>query len=100
MKFFRNGKAFEPEYDKICVLYDPQNGQVIHIHEVVIPPGGRKVDDNGVETRTFQQAANLGKDTSKLKALHVLPKDIERGSPYKVDLKSIKLVKIQRAKEQ
>jgi hypothetical protein len=94
--FFQNGKPIQPESRKMCVLYDPENGIAIHTHEAITFTGGRIVEDKEMEANAFQQATKVGKDTSKLKTLHVSPKDVERGSVYKVDLESLRLVKVER----
>ncbi len=96
MSFIQGGKVLKPEAVRICVLYDPSDGRVAHTHEVVTLPGGRKVDEKEMERRTFQRAEGAGVDTSKLKPLHVQPKDCDRTSLYHVDLKGPRLVKLAR----
>lgn len=88
------GKAVQPESVRMCLLYDPKDGRVVHTHQVVTLPGGRHVTDGEVEARAFSRAAQTGKDTSKLRALHVSPADHDFSSIYRVDRKSKKLVKV------
>ncbi len=96
MSFSLGGRVPKPEAVRICVLYDPGDGRVAHTHEVVTLPGGRKVDEKEMERRTFQRAESAGVNTSKLKALHVQPKDYDRTSVYRVELKGLRLVKLER----
>jgi hypothetical protein len=90
----KSGKIIKPDDVKICVLYDPKNGRVIHNHQVVVFPGAKKVDKKEVERRALERAAMFGRDTSKLKALHVSEKDCSPSSAYRVDLTSLTLVKL------
>jgi len=92
--FFDGRKAIKPEDVKVCVLYDPKNGRIVHNHMVITFPGGQRVDEKETERRAFMHAAKLGRDTSKLKALHVSEKDCQPSSAYRVDLKTLKLVKL------
>jgi hypothetical protein len=34
------GQTLAPESIRICVLYDPSDGRIVHIHKVVTYPGG------------------------------------------------------------
>jgi hypothetical protein len=90
------GRGVKLEQAKICILYDPKDGRIVHTHEVVTFPGGRKVNDEEVKARAFKNATVSGKRTSKLKALHVSPEDFDRTSTYTVDLKSLALIKHER----
>jgi hypothetical protein len=94
MNLIRSGKLIKPDDVKICVLYDPKNGRVIHNHQVVVFPGAKKVDKKEVERRALERAATFGRDTYKLKALHVSEKDCNPSSAYRVDLTSLTLVKL------
>ena len=40
-----HGDPVQPEDEKLCVLYDPATGRIIHTHRVTTLPRGRKVDD-------------------------------------------------------
>jgi hypothetical protein len=94
MNLIKGGTHTKPEDVKICVLYDPKDGRVIHHHRVVVFPGAKKVDEKEVERRTLERAARFGRDTSKLKALHVSDKERNPSSAYRVDLRSLTLIKL------
>ena len=94
MNLIKDGKRTKPEDVKICVLYDPKDGRVMHNHKVVVFPGAKKVDKKEVERRALERAARLGRDTSRLKALHVSEEECSPSSAYRVDLASLTLVKL------
>jgi hypothetical protein len=96
MIFAGGGMVLRPKSVKVCVLYDPKDGHIVHTHQVIILEGGRAVDDEEVQARAFRRATRLGKNTSKLKALHVPPKSLHPSTAYRVDLRSLKLVEIRR----
>lgn len=94
MNLIKNGKHTKPAAVKICVLYDPKDGRVMHHHKVVVFPGAKMVDEKEVERRALERAARFGRDTSRLKALHVSEKECSPSSAYRVDLRSLTLVKL------
>ena len=94
MNLITGGKHTKAEDVKICVLYDPKDGRVMHNHKVVVFPGAKKVDEKEIERRTRERAAGFGRDASKLKALHVSERECNSSSTYRVDLTSLTLVKL------
>jgi hypothetical protein len=87
-------KVAKPEDVKVCVLYDPKDGRIAHHHLVATFPGGQRVDASEVERRTLARAASFGIDTSNLKALHVSEKDCNPSDRYRVDVKTLTLIKL------
>jgi hypothetical protein len=90
----RGQKAMVPEEVRVCVLYDPRDGRIVHHHQVVTFAGANKVDEKEVERRTLARAASFGSDTSTLRALHVSGKDCDPSHRYKVDIKTLTLVEL------
>lgn len=88
-----------PEDEKLCVLYEPKTGVIVHTHRVTTMPGGRKVDAAEMERRTRERATSRGRDVHKLALLHVDPKTYRPGAFYRVDVKAKALVetKVKRA---
>jgi hypothetical protein len=84
----------KPEDVKVCVLYDPKDGRVVHNHKVLVFQGAKTVDEKEVGRRALERAASFGRDPSKLKALHVSEKECNPSSTYRVDLTSLTLVKL------
>lgn len=68
-----------------CVVFDPTDGEIHHIHDVVTFEGGEAVSDYEVEQRALGLAAERGLDSSTLKTIHVDPEQLEPGRRYAVD---------------
>jgi hypothetical protein len=68
-----------------CVVFDPADGEIKHIHDVVTFEGGEAVSDYEVEQRALSLAAERGLDSSRLKAIHVDPAELEPARRYAVD---------------
>ncbi len=90
----RGQKAMIPEEVRICVLYDPRDGRIAHHHQVVTFAGAPRVDEKEVERRALARAASFETDTSALKALHLSEKDCDPSHRYKVDTKTLRLVRL------
>jgi hypothetical protein len=84
----------KPEEVRICLLYDPRDGRILHHHMVETYPGADKVDQKEVELRAHALAARFGTDTSKANALHLGPDDIDPSKLYKVDLATLTLIEL------
>jgi hypothetical protein len=88
-----SAKFGEPVSHKVCVIYDPANGGVIHTHEVLTFPGGRQVTDADAEAEALALLARrTGKDVSGLGVLHVPCGEYQRGVRYRVELPSRRLI--------
>jgi hypothetical protein len=88
------GNLATPEDQKLCVLYDPSNGTIVHTHWVTTLSGGRVVDQPGMEKRIRERAASRGRNVQGMKVLHVDPKEYKQGTRYRVDLEARKLAKL------
>ena len=82
------------EDQKLCVLYDPSNGAIVHTHWVTTLPGGRVVGQAEMEKRIRERAATRGRDVQKMKVLHLDPNEYKQGTRYRVDLEARKLAKL------
>jgi hypothetical protein len=87
-------KVVKPEDVKICILYDPKDGRIAHHHMVGTFPEATRIDAKEVERRALARAGSFGTDTSNLRALHVSEKDCSPSHRYKVDLKTLTLIKL------
>jgi len=92
MMMMGQGRLIAPEASSICVLYDPADGRILHMHRVTTLPGGRKMDTKEVEARTFELAKRCGVDVSRAHALHVDPRDVKPSVPHRVDVRTRRLV--------
>jgi hypothetical protein len=92
-----SAKFGEPISRKICVIYDPANGGVIHTHEVLTFPGGRQVTDADAEAEALALLAHrTGKDVSGFGVLHVRPGEYQRSARHRVELSSRRLIAVAR----
>jgi hypothetical protein len=88
-----SSKFGEPISHKICVIYDPANGGVIHTHEVLTFPGGRQVTDADAAAEALALLARrTGKDVSGFGVLHVPCGEYQRGVRYRVELPTRRLI--------
>jgi hypothetical protein len=85
--FYHNGRPAGENASRACVLFDPKDGRIVHIHGVTSFVAGKKLSDADMEKRTFERAASLGRSTSGLKAIHVSPQDFKPHRMYRVDVK-------------
>ena|SRR5581483_4090138 len=74
-----------------CILYD-KRGNVVHRHQVVTFPGGRRINQSQMESRTLELAARAKGEVSGLKAIHVKEEEYDPSKLYKVDVKSKRLI--------
>lgn len=81
---------------KICVLYDPQDGRVVHTHQVVTLPGGRDCTDSELEAHAIECAKQAGHEVGGLATLRVTEEECDGTSQYRVDLAEKKLRKAER----
>ena len=91
---FVEGKKLAPEYERVCILYDPSDGHVVHRHTFTKFAGGKDMSEKEVEGRALEIARKRGHDVGKLKALHVSPTEHSNAKNYRIDTKSLRLVEI------
>ena len=78
---------------RCCVLFDPADGNIHHIHRVVTMRGAKETSEREMEARILHLAKERGLDTNRLQLLHVDPEAIAHGTGYAVDPKTRKLKK-------
>jgi hypothetical protein len=71
--------------EKCCVLFDPKDGAILHVHRVVTMEGAAETPDHLLEARARQLAKGFGLDVASLELLHVDPTVIQPGVKYTVD---------------
>ena len=93
-------KFGSPVSHEVCVIYDPDTGQIVHTHEHITYPGGPKVTSGEVEAEGLAVLAHrLNADVSALSGLHVMhvdPKEYQQGSAYRIEVTSRRLVEIRK----
>ena len=87
----KNDLMNKPVSNRICVLYEPTEGRVIHVHRVLTMPGSRHVADDELEDRAKDCAKRAGHDVSGFSTLRVAGEDYDGSIQYRVDLEKKKL---------
>ena len=77
------------------MLYDPDDGRIVHQHEVVNFVGAEMADDEQLVSRALALAARMGQDVSTLRPLHFSSDEYEQGKMYRIDTKTLRLAEIQ-----
>lgn len=85
--------AHNPVSEKFCVLYDQQDGRIVHTHIAIVMSGGVQMTDDEVEARAKERAKQVGHVVDDLGALHLAAMDHDNAAAYRVDVANKKLVK-------
>jgi len=76
------------------VIYDPQDGRIVHIHKEITIAGGLERTEAEIEARARKFAAKPGLSGEGLKALFV-KETRSKGRHHKVDTATLKLVEVE-----
>lgn len=77
-----------------CVLYDPKNGNIAHIHRCIVFPGGSNRSEEELATKAKELAGMFGRDISSLRILHLPDKLLHPHKAYRIDLAKLSPVEI------
>ena len=93
----QNGLPTEPEIasESAYVLYDSRTGQIAHGHTIKNYKGARKITRKEEEQTVFAAAEQFGHKMAGLKLLSVPLKDFDFSVPVRVDLKTVKLIRLE-----
>lgn len=97
MRGVMNGKSIEGSVS-IVALFDPNTGDIVHLHQVTKFSGDKSITPDYVEQRARDLYASTGKDGSKLKAISIDPEKFKKRSRYKVDPNTSELVEVPRSR--
>jgi hypothetical protein len=82
---------------RTCVVYDPANGKIVHVHKETTIVGGTERTDAEIEARARKFAAKPGRDVGRLAAAFV--KDTRaRNLHHKIDTATIEFVEVEMRK--
>ena len=95
MEFLTTGRT-SVQSVKCCVLFNPSDGAVRHVHHVVTMEGAVETAEPAIEKRTVGLARESGVNVKGLKSLLVDPAEIESDKVYAVDPKARRLVEVDR----
>jgi hypothetical protein len=79
---------------QIALVYDSEDGRIVHQHAQVTLEGAEIADLAYIERRAISIAAGRGHTASTLRVLHVNPSLIRRGTHYAVDPNTSELVEL------
>jgi hypothetical protein len=65
------GKVVDDRAAKVCVLFDPKDGRIVHVHGVTKLDGTNEIDEKELERRAIGHAKAFGHEVATLKALQV-----------------------------
>jgi hypothetical protein len=82
--------------DKICVLYSPSDGRIVHVHRSTILAGGQLKTDEEVEVRAKENAAAAGHPVEALHSLHLPAEAYDTSKLFVVDVNEKRLVERER----
>jgi len=87
--------------ERVCVVYQSKNGEIVHTHWAVTLRGGVTRKDQEIEARALELALSSakGRDGSKMKTLLVDPEHFEPFKTYKVHIKKRQLVEVKRRRK-
>jgi hypothetical protein len=65
------GKPISDEASSVCVLFDPKDGRIAHVHGITVLHSRGGITESELEARARKLAEDFGKSVTGLKALHV-----------------------------
>jgi hypothetical protein len=93
---FRSTEKLKLKSEVVCLLYEPQDGSIVHTHRVLTLAGAEETPSAAVETRARELATSFGLAASKLGALVVDGRKLDPCKDYRVDPTRKRLVAIRR----
>jgi hypothetical protein len=78
--------------DKICVLYNPEDGRIVHVHRSSTLAGGKITTDKEVEVHAKENAAAAGHRVETLHVLHLPAEAYDTSKFFVVDVTEKRLV--------
>ncbi len=84
------GKAPKVSANHVIAVYDPTDGRVLHLHEVVVFEGGKSVSREEAEREALEHARRRGHPVDRLKTLWV--RERLAGGHFRVDVAGGKLI--------
>lgn len=89
--------AHHPDIPKVreaaCVLYEPESGQIRHMHFTLVLQGGHDLSDAEAEAIARAALERRGKPHTHLKTLHLTDISADPSCRYHVDVAGKCLVK-------
>ncbi len=90
------GRVPKVTSSNVCVLYDPIDGRIMHIHQTVVLAGAKAPAKGAVERKARALLQSRGIDASRAKALHVDKPKLRPDTHYEVDPGKERLVAVRK----
>lgn len=91
----RTPNAPEITSESVYVVYDTKTGRIVHVHTVRNYRGARGSNRKEEEAQVLATAKQFGHKIEELKVLGVSPKDLDLTVPQRVDLKTLRLTRVE-----
>jgi hypothetical protein len=86
------GKPLSDDLSRACVLFDPKDGRIVHIHGVTTVRKERACTNDQLEERLVRHAQAFGHSVAGLKILHVPLSAVQQQGFLKVDEKGASVI--------
>ena len=93
--FANGGNAPKVSATHTVAVYDPADGRVVHMHQVVVFAGAKQITSEQAEYEAIENAKRRGHDTARLKTALAHEHSARRGGRFRVDPASGKLVALE-----
>lgn len=91
-----NGNAVSNSGSKVCILFDPKDGRVVHVHGVTSLNSGSEIGAPEMEARARRYAEHFDRSTTDLRALHVPITVMREHGAFRVNERGDGLVSVPR----
>jgi hypothetical protein len=71
MQQYVDGKPVSDDASKVCILFDPKDGRVVHVHTATELHSQNTLTESEMEERARRYARHFGKSVEGLRALHL-----------------------------
>jgi hypothetical protein len=65
------GKPVSDGSSRVCVLFDPHDGRIVHVHGITTLDGAKQIGADELAARVIAHAKGFGHEVAGLKTLHV-----------------------------
>jgi hypothetical protein len=83
-QYFKGSKVAD-QSSRFCVLFDPKDGRIVHIHGLTVLGSEARITDKDLEARAVERAKAFGREVAGLRALHLPISAMWKRGPVKVN---------------
>ncbi len=82
---FMRGKAIDDTLSRNCIVFDPKDGRVIHVHTVTTLVGAKQTTDAEFEMDAKRHAEAFGHSLAGARMLHLPMSAMQQQGSFKVN---------------